>query len=439
MPVVHIHGVATRNPTDLEQREAMLRRYITDELKQDNVPGDVPVRRVFWGDLGASFAWDLRACPTPLWTMGANVTPPPAEQAPMLAEFNTELKNLPGEVPPVVLAGPVATGSNLIIAGSTTGSVSTEPRTRLKDLLPDQLSELAVATVLAKETGNWQETLAIMAADDVARDRDTFIELAAQSDLDAELALLQQLIEDRYTFLEQTRTGLILQGPGWLGDLKDRVKEALTRADQSPGYALTRVLNQVRPKLNRGVMLFFGDVFTYLEGRGTPKQPGPIMQRLLDALLEARTLQQHRDGEPIVLLSHSMGGQIVYDALTHFLPNMPAFQDVKVDFWCATASQVGVFEEMKLFAESSPAYSLALGNKVPLPPAAHLGHWWNVWDPNDYLSYTAKPIFVDIDDEPYSSGMSVVQAHGGYLQQPSFYRKFAEKLRDHLAANWYRP
>lgn len=439
MPIIHIHGVATRTPDDLAQREAMLSRYISDELKHPNVPGNVPILRTFWGDLGATFAWNLQACPRPdpLQMMGGPAAVSPAEQAQLMAEFGPELKGVP-------LATPAAVTANAN-SGLTTGNTNTtpppaQPKTRLRDLNADQLSDLAVTTVLTKPvTEPWQQTLAIIAADEVAQNPTTFAKLAAEPNADAETALLQKLIEARYTELERDRDGLLLQGPGWFGDLKDRIKEAMTRADQLDGFVLTRVLNRFRPALNSGAMLFFGDVFTYLGRRGTPEQPGEITQRLLDQLEKAYDLQQQRHGEPIVLLSHSMGGQIVYDVLTYFLPNMPQYQHIKVDFWCATASQVGIFEEMKLFAMSSPNFSQAKGNKMTLPASAQLGHWWNVWDANDYLSYTARPIFDNIDDESYDSGMSVISAHGGYLQQPSFYRKFATKLRTHLPADWFRP
>lgn len=432
MPIVHIHGVATRDPQDLEQREAMLRRYITDELKHDDVPGDVPVLRTYWGDQGATFAWNLQSCPTQsLLSMGAGAALTPATQAQQMAEFTEQTKNLPTTPPPA------AAGGRLIAPGVTMGAAN--PRIRLKDLTEDQLSDLAVSTVLTKQNDTWQETLAIIAADDVARQPATFALLAAEPDTTAEITRLQQLIAARYDELEAAQTGLLKQGPSWLGDLKDRLLEALTRADDASGYALTRVLNQLRPRLNQTLILFFGDVFTYLTRRGTPEQPGEITQRLLDQLAAAHRLQQERHGEPIVLLSHSMGGQIVYDVLTHFLPNMPQYQHIKVDFWCATASQVGVFEEMKLLAESDPAHSLSSGKKVSLPPAAHLGYWWNVWDSNDYLSFTAKVIFDGIDDAAYDSGMSLAGAHSGYLQQPSFYRTFAKKLRTHLPPNWFRP
>ncbi|MBO0931136.1 hypothetical protein [Fibrella aquatilis] len=440
MPIVHIHGVAVRNQADLNQREAMLARYIADELHHDDVAGDVPILRVFWGDLAAKFAWNLQACPDPatLVHMGGPVALSPNEQAQLLAEFDKELGQLPVNQP----VAPVG-GGGLILAGPAPAAAP-QLRTRLKDLAPSDLSDLAVATILAERHQQLkQETLALLAADDVAHDPATPAQLAAQPNAETELALFQQLISQRYTELEQAQGqaqgGLLLQGPGWFGDLKDRIGEALGRAENATGSALTAVLSRFRPNLTRAAITFFGDVFVYQTNRGTPAKPGAIVTRLLDALRQAKQLQQQRHGEPIVLLSHSMGGQVVYDVLTHFLPNTPDLQDLKIDFWCATASQVGVFEELKIFAESSADFSLETGRQVPLPLPAHLGHWWNVWDPNDYLSFTAKPIFAGIDDEPYRSGMSVLEAHGGYLQQPSFYRKFADKLRTHLPANWFRP
>ena len=127
-----------------------------------------------------------------------------------------------------------------------------------------------------------------------------------------------------------------------------------------------------------------------------------------------------------MLLTHSMGGQIAYDTVTSFLPT--AHSSIKVDFWCATASQVGYFEELNMFLASSNDFSKATGKRTPLV-TSNLGHWWNVWDRNDILSFTTQGIFAEgIDDEEYKTGLSVAAAHGGYLERPSFYRKFADKL-----------
>ena len=64
--------------------------------------------------------------------------------------------------------------------------------------------------------------------------------------------------------------------------------------------------------------------------------PGPIPRVLMDELALAQTNKAARHGEPIVLLTHSMGGQIAYDVLTSFLP--AANSAIKVDFRCAGAS-----------------------------------------------------------------------------------------------------
>lgn len=190
--------------------------------------------------------------------------------------------------------------------------------------------------------------------------------------------------------------------PAWLASVRDRLGEALSRADDLPAYAVSVVAAELCRPLNEFISTFLGDVFVYLRQRGTAAQPGEIPRRFLDALQRAQHHKLTRGGEPLVVLSHSMGGQIVYDAITHFLPGTPALQELRIDFWCATASQVGFFEEVKLFLTSTPDYKT--GHRVPFP-AAHLGAWWNVWDQNDFLSFTAQDIIARVDDGSYDSGL----------------------------------
>jgi hypothetical protein len=52
---------------------------------------------------------------------------------------------------------------------------------------------------------------------------------------------------------------------------------------------------------------------------------------------------------------------------------------------------------------------------------------WNVWDHNDFLSFTADGICAGVDDHSYSSGKSLIDAHGGYLQRASFFHELARK------------
>ena len=117
-------------------------------------------------------------------------------------------------------------------------------------------------------------------------------------------------------------------------------------------------------------------------------------------------------------------------------PRLPGPRPLRIDFWCATASQVGFFEEAKLFLASDRAVHAPA--KVPFPAQA-LGVWWNVWDPNDVLSFTGRDIFERVDDAAYDSGMPLTRAHGGYLQRRSFYRALGDKLRAAAAAGWKSP
>jgi hypothetical protein len=125
-----------------------------------------------------------------------------------------------------------------------------------------------------------------------------------------------------------------------------------------------------------------------------------------------------------------MGGQIVYDAVTRFLPDYPEFANTRpIDLWCACASQVGLFEEMKLFIRSDR--TLAYDARVPHPRIfGRVNRWLNFWDRNDVISYTARPIFADLenDDQEFIGGATLMNAHGAYLVRPSFYRKLADAL-----------
>jgi hypothetical protein len=75
---------------------------------------------------------------------------------------------------------------------------------------------------------------------------------------------------------------------------------------------------------------------------------------------------------------------------------------------------------------------------VPFPDRRYLGAWWNVWDRNDYASFTAASIFEQVDDFAYDSGLSGLRAHGGYLIQPAFFHHFAARLQAARERSWNR-
>jgi hypothetical protein len=306
----------------------------------------------------------------------------------------------------------------------------------------DGLSDLALRVISAVSplTG-YEQTLALQAADEAANEMTADPELAKCRSIKDELNLFQNLMRSKYSHL-RTLHNLpeLKKKPEWLKSFGTHLLEGLDRYSELPGFIMTRAAAEVRSPLNTMVTTFIGDVFTYIRERGTWDNPGPIPQRALDALLKASEIQKaqmveagaNAEREPLVVLSHSMGGQITYDLVTHFLPNDPKYKDVYIDFWCASASQVGFFEELKLFLASNEEYSAKSGKRVPRPDKNHLGYWWNVWDHNDFISYSAKNIFEGVEDAVYNTGMFLSDAHGGYLVRPSFFRQFADKLKYEL-------
>lgn len=421
MPIVYVHGVATRAVLPDPTVVGLMKRYLSDVI----TPGrDVEVVYAYWGDVAARFAWNGASRPrAPLLGMGgvdrdlqnrvilaSDLSLAPIGAADLsAAKQNDQWSNSGGLVP----AGP--------------GSAQRQGRmVRLRDFAPDALSDFLAALFATNDAP--QVPLALLiAADEVALRPETAVALNRARDVDEEWAYLTAAISD-----ELDGAGLEGQGASSMSRLGDRVIEYLNRGSGVPGYVASRLVAEFRAPMNNLATTFIGDVFEYLGNRGTVDAVGPIPGRFLAALRRARDLAQ--PDEPVIVISHSMGGQIVYDAITTFLPGIAVNRYLRVDYWCATASQVGLFEELKLFLSSTPDH--CIGTPVPFPDRRHLGGWWNVWDHNDFLSYTVRGIIADVDDEPFDSGMSLATAHSGYLVRPTFFRRLAEKLAVAAEGGW---
>jgi hypothetical protein len=210
--------------------------------------------------------------------------------------------------------------------------------------------------------------------------------------------------------------------------------EKFLPAPGGPALASIRSLfvGDIRAPIDQLVARFMGDVFCYLSNRGNFENPGPIPLRVLTKLSEAQQIKE-RTGEPIIAVTNSLGCEIMYDIVTHFLPKMPEYNKIKVDYWCGVASQVGLFEELKLFICSSSQYGADHVAMVPFPDRNHLGVWWNVWDSNDLISYSVKGIIDGVDDTPYEVGQPMMQEHIGYLLQDRFYKVLAGRIRTAFA------
>ncbi len=185
-----------------------------------------------------------------------------------------------------------------------------------------------------------------------------------------------------------------------------------------------RFFGRIRQPLEAFIPIFLGDVFAYLNHRGSLEQPGSIPQRVLEALWEAHLLKQ-RIGEPLIVLTHSMGGQLIYDALTAFLPAHPEYADVYVDFWCATGSQVGFFKELQLFLEGAEIPSLSV------KASPHVGYFWNVWSYTDFLSFRSEGFVEGAVDTPFPFPPHLQGDHLTYISHVPFYQTLAAKIEVH--------
>ena len=420
MPILYLHGVLIRDETGWDGLERILRRYVAPVIAKE--PEQVLIERCFWGDFGARFRWNNLSTPdSPIRHAMLDTVSKAKDNQANMVRFSEVSKRLIEQTKPKQRAS--------------------QPPVRLKDLSPENLSNFC-ASLIAADSTKWsmkELNLAIMAADEVIYEAATHKLLEKCIKIEEEYSVLQKLVKERYKKMDpQVSPSSMKLLPSMTKTMSINLLEGLERAAHGAGFAVTRAAAEIRVPINMFVTTFIGDVLTYLYGRGDATMPGQIPLIVLESLVRCRENQKERPGEPLIVLSHSMGGQIMYDLVTHFLPRMPEFSDMRIDFWCAAASQVGLFEELKLFLESSDEFSMEYGNQVPFPDKRYLGYWWNVWDHNDFISWSAKGIIDGIDDEFYNTGMFLVDAHGGYLVLPSFFRRFAKKLEHAKAHNWMR-
>ncbi len=183
-----------------------------------------------------------------------------------------------------------------------------------------------------------------------------------------------------------------------------------------------RAMAEVRRPLHDVVSIFVGDALSYVDLRGRPGCPGPIVVRLLDALADAAEAERAAD-EPLIVLSHSMGGQLVYDTVTAFAGELPGGLP-HIDLWCAAGGQIGLFAELDMFlAPGSPAL---LG-----VPRERVGYLWNAWSSSDVLSFPAEGRIARAHDSDFAYAGGPTATHVAYLRDPAFYRTLAAQAEVH--------
>lgn len=192
-----------------------------------------------------------------------------------------------------------------------------------------------------------------------------------------------------------------------------RLRWQLERARDAAGNATSgRFVSRARRALLPPITNFLGDAMVYLHN---PGMSGPIGARIGAALQSAAQCAAVEDA--LVVVAHSMGANIVYDLLTTELA------DLRVDLFVSVGTQVGLFQELKLFRQNGPLAH------VGVPPAkpVNIGRWINILDLNDPLGFQIGPVLNGVEDFSFGTG-AILGAHGNYLVNPSFHARLEQRV-----------
>ncbi|WP_055627728.1 hypothetical protein [Streptomyces hirsutus] len=409
MALVHVHGIGNRKADAVERsaalRDELLRRHLLPTTGHS--PGAL-LSNPWWGELVSEPAWGWASlAPDDAESLGGGGQEP-LEEA--VAEALTD-----------AVAGQQQRAAEQVL--TATARVSLQ---RAIDLLalagddeepePGALAELVV--FCARATAYWAEKT----SEGTLGDGAAFF--AWLVDVKEDDEFLDRLHDEIANWERRTGRGPVEAGTrswesfGVASGLPACAVRAMHRLRAIEVSIRTRpLLAGVRRWAARPAALLLGDVMGYFAERGTLEAPGRIVERIAHSLDEAARDAALR-GEPLVVLAHSMGGNIVHDMLSHFRP------DVRVDLLVTVGTQVGLFEELKLFASSDRKVPNPRRPKVAALP--NVGRWLNVLDRSDPLAFAAAPVFVGAEDLVFNTG--AWWAHGGYLTSCDFHARLARRV-----------
>jgi hypothetical protein len=401
MPIVFVHGVNTRNTEPgYDAGLLVITKFIQAHFAGVKFGGAALATLTptfpYWGDLATRFTWDMASLPSgDIDALGPGV---PDGLRPIVGVIVDGLKD-------------PATGSKqpLLTLARERGlpqSVDIVTDRLLRQAAPADADRVAEFVVAARRYAEANPNPAWMAG----------------------LATDEQLLN---LFVNEVQKGAAPAGVNALGGgfgaivgslaaAGAQIKQAVATAagtvlNRTGDFASTKLLAWQRKPLNATLGRFFGDIFVYLDGRGTKAAPGAIPTRLLNAFDAAKAAAPN---EPLVIIGHSLGGVITFDLLSHFRT------DLVVDLFVTVGSQVSHFEEMKRFKSSDPA--VGPPNRAVTP--ANVRRWINVFDEVDIFSYACDKVFDRVLDFHYDTQTYTIKAHGAYFEQDRFYSRLRTRI-----------
>lgn len=387
MPVVFVHGVATRQTPDYvtqaRQRDALFQRLVLPAGAAAPFDPD-------WGSHAVTFDPNLAWIPEPkgaeAWGAGD-------------AGGDLGLSRIASKKPEVAIDLAFQTGLSVRAEAAAKADAS-EPAISAQDLAAFE------AAVKYLEGGADKDAF------DPKRSDNEFL-----TDLADELKAHSPPPADQREAMSIAGDALAWLGRG-VKSLVDPVANASSDA----------ILRVVRRPLSRQVALFLGDIFVYLRWRetaGAGSTVKRIFEPIADSLVAAS--KTRKPGDPLIVVGHSLGGVVLYDMFND--PDTMASitqrigSELVVDTWVTVGSQPALFADMGLYSDVKKAAD----NRFPCPKPVH--NWFNVYDYTDVFSFSCEPLFDKVLDFNFNSVTSLLSAHSAYFQRPSFYSRLRARLK----------
>lgn len=398
MPLVFVHGVATRPSTEqaamVKQRDALFRSLV---LKRS----DATIINPDWGSFAAQFGENLPWLPS----VEGDET------------FDVNDGDLPAGLGPEALDGRLALGR---IAGTDAEQAI-------------DLVAMAALDSAIRQASRQFGTPEAAAAGDAMRLAEASAVLLAAKGIDRAAGpkgVPALTAANNSAFADALETELALaKGTVEAYSIGDTVRSAIDHLVGLVGNgASDLLLKAVRRDLSRAVSLFMGDIFVYLRGRDTPGPDGTRARILepIQAALAAGAMAKRAEGEPFVVVGHSLGGVILYDLLTDATARAAietaTGAPITIDALFTVGSQPGFFADLGLYPGGRPADR----TKLPMPEGVR--HWMNVFDFTDVFSFKSSHAFEGVQDFGYDTVTDLVRAHGSYFLRPSFYARMRARL-----------
>jgi hypothetical protein len=387
MPLVFVHGVNVRKDAGFEARQAsrdeLFRTYALSAISKD--PKQVTIENPYWGQYGAAPRWNLASLPLRTnETFGQ-------DGSPYQEILEDTAWDIVADSEERVLLAIARTSLARAVDCLWRAAIFTPTEDENAGRALAEFSELALNYCRSNPNTDWLQ----------------------QVGSDGELVeTLLQKIEECQKQPERVESFGVR---AILGHLKTT---SFQISQKAAGMLVNPAVRSIRPWMNKKIAIFLGDVFVYLKDREITGG-GKILNAVRDSLIRAHRAKSEHD-DKLVVVAHSMGGNIVYDILSHFEPS------IEVDVFVTVGSQVGMFEELKLFKSSDDQ----IGNPSKVHRPQNIKRWINVFDLNDLLAYSTGRIFEGSVDFKFDSETPAWSAHTTYLASPEFHQRLQHRIAE---------